>query len=225
MADGDRPGTLGRHDLLHVDPKGWRAALDRHPEAAALPSVAGWAERGWPVIVRRRTAGEEEVHVPAALALPPALGGRRVGLTLPPDIVIRRRPPPRLRDAARTAPEAWRRPIEALLRLGTRLGVEPAVFGALLWRHVTGVPYLTAASDLDLLWRVTAPGVVPDLLSGLAALDAEGPVRLDGEVIFAGGAAVNWRELRGGADRVLVKTMRGVEERSVEALLEAAVPA
>ena len=46
----------------------------------------------------------------------------------------------------------WRPVIAALLDLGDAVGIAPRVFGGLLWEHATGLPYLTAQSDLDLLW-------------------------------------------------------------------------
>ena len=51
----------------------------------------------------------------------------------------------------------------------------------------------------------------------LLKLEAEGPVRLDGELELPDGAGVNWRELAHNSDQrsqVLVKTMDGVEVRT-----------
>jgi phosphoribosyl-dephospho-CoA transferase len=52
----------------------------------------------------------------------------------------------------------------------------------------------------------------------LRQLDAESPVRLDGELQLPDGAGVNWRELAQNGDdarsQVLVKTMDGVEVRT-----------
>ena len=55
----------------------------------------------------------------------------------------------------------------------------------------------------------------------LRQLDAESPVRLDGELELPDGAGVNWRELAQNSDQrsqVLVKTMDGVEVRTKAAL-------
>ena len=90
----------------------------------------------------------------------------------------------------------------------------PRVFGALLWEHTTGLPYLTARSDLDLLWSISDERSAALLVEGLRRLDADGPVRLDGELELPDGAAVNWRELANQSGEVLVKTMDGVEVRA-----------
>ena len=47
-------------------------------------------------------------------------------------------------------------------RHGETVGITPRVFGALLWEDVTGLPYLTEQSDLDLLRR--GPDVPTNLL-------------------------------------------------------------
>jgi phosphoribosyl-dephospho-CoA transferase len=91
------------------------------------------------------------------------------------------------------------------------------VFGALLWEHATGLPYLTAKSDLDLLWSISDERTAALLVERLLKIEAEGPVRLDGELELPDGAGVNWRELARNSDQhsqVLVKTMGGVEVRN-----------
>jgi phosphoribosyl-dephospho-CoA transferase len=73
-----------RHDLLTVAPAAWGPLLAQRPDLDGIPHLADWAARGWPVIVRRRGPGEDGTLVPAGLPLPPSLGKRRIGLTLPP---------------------------------------------------------------------------------------------------------------------------------------------
>ncbi len=118
--------------------------------------------------------------------------------------------------------------IAALVAFGERAALTPCVFGALLWQHLTGLPYLTARSDLDLLWNVSDEAAAAPLLRALLRLDAAGPIRLDGELVLPDGAGVNWRELAqagGQAATVLAKTMGGVEERSRAGLFRSLAPA
>lgn len=196
--------------------------LRRHPDLADLPLVADWARLDRPVIVRRRMAGEGGDDVPAALPLPPSCGKRRLAFSFAAGAGVRVLPPVLLRHAAQTAPLAWRPTVAALLDLGGATGVAPRVFGALLWQHATGLPYLTAQSDLDLLWPTSDERTASLLVAGLLRVDAAGPVRLDGEVQLPCGAGVNWRELAKGlcspGHPVLVKTMHGVEVRTTAAL-------
>jgi phosphoribosyl-dephospho-CoA transferase len=101
------------------------------------------------------------------------------------------------------------------------------VFGALLWQYTTGLPYLSARSDLDLLWPTSDERTAFLLVERLLRLDAASSVRLDGELELPDGAGVNWRELAqtfaGRGDDLLVKTMDGVEVRTRAALFRTLV--
>jgi phosphoribosyl-dephospho-CoA transferase len=217
-----------RHDLLRVEPAAWDAMRRRHPDLADLQLVADWARLDRPVIVRRRMAGDLADGVPTALPLPPSHGKRRLAFSFPSGAAIATRPPVLLRDAVRTAPAGWQTVIADLLDLGEAVGMTPRVFGALLWEHVTGLPYLTALSDLDLLWSISDERRAVLLVERLLRLDADGPVRLDGELVLPDGAGVNWRELAQSVaypgHEVLVKTMDGVEARTWVALFRTPVP-
>jgi phosphoribosyl-dephospho-CoA transferase len=218
---------LRRHDLLRVKPATWQAMLRCHPGLADLPLVADWALREWPVIVRRRMASDLANGVPAALPLPPRHGKRRLAFSFASGAAVVALPPVLLSDAVWVAPAKWQPVAAALLELGEAVGMTPRVFGALLWQHATGLPYLIDRSDLDLLWFISDERTAALLVEGLLRLDADGPVRLDGELELPDGAAVNWRELAqsdanlGG--EVLVKTMDGVEVRTRAALFHTPV--
>jgi phosphoribosyl-dephospho-CoA transferase len=213
-----------RHDLVHVAPDIWASALARCPSSADLPLVEAWADRGWPAIVRRRGEVEDPGLVPVGVPLPPAMGKHRVALAIPPEGVLQRWSPPSLRAAASVADPGCRSTIGSLLSLGARTGVEPSAFGSLLWEHLTGLAYLSPHSDLDVLWSV-APSL--DVLSpvvGIAEIQREAPRRIDGEVMFSDGGAVNWRELlaamnEGKSGEVLVKSIDSVRLVNVSQLL------
>src|SRR5271155_355258 len=217
MRPAEVVAMLRRHDLVQAEPAAWDAMLRCHPALLDLPLVAGWAKSGWPVIVRRRMAGDGVDGVPAALPLPPCHGKRRLAFSFPAGAALTAVPPVLLREAARTTPTAWQSVIAAVLDIGDTVKITPRVFGALLWQHTTGLPYLTAKSDLDLLWSVSDESIAVLLVEQLLKLEAEGPVRLDGELELPDGAGVNWRELTRNSDQrsqVLVKTMVGVEVRT-----------
>jgi phosphoribosyl-dephospho-CoA transferase len=218
---------LRRHDLLRADPAAWDAMLQRHPGIADLPLVANWARLDRPVIVRRRMVGDFADSVPAALPLPPCHGKRRLAFSFSSDAAITGLPPVLLSDAARTAPTEWQPVIGALLDLGDAIEIAPRVFGALLWQHATGLPYLSARSDLDLIWSISDERTALSLVDRLLRLDAESPVRVDGELELPDGAGLNWRELAQSradlSDELLVKTMDGVEMRTRSALFRTLV--
>lgn len=225
-----------RHDLLQVAPDVWASALADRPALAGLPLLEHWADREWPVIVRRRAEGEDRGLVPVGVPLPPAAGKCRIALALPPDGILQRSSPPLLRAAAKVADPGWQSTIAALLALGTRTGAEPLAFGSLLWEHLTGLAYLSPRSDLDVLWPVPVNCHVLSLVFGIAPVQRDAPFRIDGEVIFPDGSAVNWRELwnarrtphsgeHWAEDRatVLAKTMEGVRLLHIASLPGAVV--
>ncbi len=212
---------LRRHDLVRVEPAAWDAMLRCHPALLDLPLVADWARLGRPAIVRRRMVGDCVDGVPAALPLPPCHGKRRLAFSFPAGAAMAAVPPVLLCDAVRTAPTGWQSVVTAVLDIGDTVKITPRVFGALLWEHATGLPYLTAKSDLDLLWSISDEQTAVLLAERLLKLEAEGPVRLDGELEMPDGAGVNWRELAHNSHQrgqVLVKTMDGMEVRTKAAL-------
>ena len=212
---------LQRHDLLDVAPDAWAEAVEELAlPADAMQLVAEWSGCGWPVIVRRRLAGESEASVPVALQLPDACGRLRVAVAVPAAAVTRRASVS-LAEAFASAPPVWADTVGGLLALGERFET-PAVYGSLLWQHVTSEPTLRPGSDLDLLWR-PAPQRRRALLEALCRLD-HGTVRVDGEIVLEDGGGVSWRELaaaEGWAETVVVKTIDGVALRAVGAILRA----
>jgi phosphoribosyl-dephospho-CoA transferase len=125
-------------------------------------------------------------------------------LVQPDDIVATTRPL-QLAAAINVAPAPWRHTLHQVAELASRHGVEARVFGSLAWQTLTGLEYLSAGSDLDLLLSFPPRGDLARLTAGLAAIEAAAPMRLDGEITRDDGAGVNWRELHTGAREVLVK--------------------
>lgn len=215
------PEPWRRHDLLRVEPRAWSRVLRLRPQLATNPHVAQWATLRRPLIVRRYTKEDTVELIPVALSLPPAGGKLRIAVQVAPEEISERISPQTLRAIRQEAPFSWQAPVAALLRIADRSGVEPRVFGSLLWQWLTGLPYLSATSDLDLLWPVTDPECASQLVRCLASIEADNPLRFDGEIILPDGGGVRWRELHRGASEVLVKTLSEVQLRPVAALFQA----
>lgn len=214
-----------RHALLIIDPLAWPDILAGHPQAQN-PLLCSWAANGWPVISRRPAAGDRAGDLPVGVPLPPAAGKLRIALSVPPAAVVAREGLPGLTEAASIAPPSWHGRIDALLALGRRFGLAPACFGSLCWQFCTGLTYLSATSDLDVVWPAPAADM-PALLQGLALAEQGAGPRLDGEIVFTDGRAVNWREfynaLAGGDDaQILVKTADGASLAPIGTLLTTA---
>jgi phosphoribosyl-dephospho-CoA transferase len=213
---GPRQRRWQRHELLCVAPKSWAGLLASQPAAAAAPYVTHWADCGWPVIVRRWMDDDLLPHVaPVGIPLPPSAGKRRISLLVPEEAVLARSPPPSLWDVKGIADGSWQPTIDALLALGTRHDVIPTAFGSLLWQCKTGLPYLSRRSDLDVLWPVKPNHEIDSMLASIADIEKRAPMRIDGEIVFPDGSAVNWREFhialnKNDPPEVLTKSMAGV---------------
>lgn len=213
---------LQRHDLLRVDPDGWRRMLASRADLARLPNVAAWGRHGWPVIVRRPLCGEAPELIPAAISLPSPARTRGIALQLQPADVIGRVAPISAQAAQPAAPASWRPTLAALAAIAEQFDTHARVFGSLLWQTLTGLRYVRANSDLDLMWRVRHAAQARALAAAIAEVAAGSPMRIDGELLLPDGAAVHWREFRQATDQVLVKTPHAVETRPLECLFAAA---
>jgi phosphoribosyl-dephospho-CoA transferase len=207
--------ALARHSMVKVTAAGWTAVMKRYPELASEPIVAGWAHVGRPLVVRRPACSDTAGLVPLGLPLPPSHGKRRIAVSLAAADIVAFAQPPLLADAVAAAPPAWRETIEKLVQLLP----ETRAYGSLAWQHLTGLPYLSEGSDLDLLWPLSSADKTGILLSDIARIAKQSPMRLDGEITGPAGG-VQWRELTGtDEDEVLVKSPAGVTTTTRAAFL------
>jgi phosphoribosyl-dephospho-CoA transferase len=212
-----------RHELLLIAPSDWARALPQNLDLPAVALLKSWSDLGWPAIVRRRTESDHSSWVPVGVPLPPEAGKQRIALSIPESAVVRREQPPLLGAVRQIVKPAWRKTIDSLVSLGARFGIAPAAFGSLLWQYRTGLQYLTHQSDLDVLWYAHPDSDIAALLIDIAAIEQNAPTRIDGEIVFADGGAVNWRELHLALDgnrsnEVLVKSIDGVALADVSQL-------
>ncbi len=119
-------------------------------------------------------------------------------------------PLPGVAEVFESAPYAWQASLRELLALAAKYEVRTGVFGSLAWQWLTGLPYLSSGSDIDIAWELPRHYCVERFLEALADLDARAPMRLDGELVRPDGAAVNWRELYAGDAEVVLKTAADV---------------
>ena len=194
-----------RHRLVYLDPARWDAILAAYPVFRAIPEVVDWVGSGRPLIARRPVCDDMAGRVPLGLPLPPSLGKQRLAFAVPPGAIISDAPPPLLSDALRDAPAAWQETIAALVVLDP----ETRCFGGLAWAHLTGLPYLSETSDLDLVWQVATADDAVRLEAALVRIDAKAPMRLDGEIVTPTGLAMQWREFASDASEMLVKATEG----------------
>jgi phosphoribosyl-dephospho-CoA transferase len=199
------PRRLTRHQLVRVRTDAWDAWMDAHPDLAEEPLLRDWARHGWPLIVRRPLPGEQ-AGVPLGLPLPPWAGKRRLAICIAPEAIASVAPLPALTEVIATAPQAWQPCLRQLIALAASYQVQVRVFGSLAWQWLTGLSYLGPGSDLDLVWTVPQRDQLSAFLTDVAQLEATAPMRLDGELLRADGAGVNWREVHTGAAELALKS-------------------
>lgn len=196
---------LGRHSLVWLTDEGWQAALQARAQSAdaavILPALRAWCDVRLPLIVRRADrasdASPSSTLIPLGLPLPPepSTGIKpRIALYAAAAHVLRHLPPPLLHETLPQAPTRWQAALADLCNAAAAQGMTLRVFGSLAWQHLTGKPYVTATSDIDLLWQ---PADRAALDGGIALLAHHAQsLPLDGEIVFPQDRAVSWKEWR-----------------------------
>ena len=201
----DETHCFPRHQMVWVESSTWEAVLQEHGALDPGPLIRDWAANGWPLVVRSRTCEEQAHRLPAGIPVPPEHGKKRYAFRIDADLVIRSEEPPLVALAGSVAPRSWQNSISAVAELdsGTRC------FGSLCWEYLTGLSYLTATSDLDLLWQVASESEADRLGRAIARIDSQSPARIDGEFVAASGAGIQWREWHSSAPHLMAKTPDG----------------
>jgi phosphoribosyl-dephospho-CoA transferase len=209
-----------RHHLIWLDDAGWAQVQAAASDVRQRQAMQRWQHQRWPLVLRRADPDAAADELCAGLALPPAPDGDklRIAVRVPQAHVLRSRPPLTLAEvlaSPSSLPPAWHAPLQALQQTTLPL----RVFGSVSWQVLTGLPYLRAGSDIDLLWQ---PADRSRLAQGIALLQQHaGALPLDGEIVFADGDAVSWKEWAQAVQanaRVLVKGATGVRLERTDAL-------
>lgn len=213
-----------RHDLVWLSELGWRQAWEMAPPNCR-DMIEMCREADWPAIVRRADADLSPDQVSLGIAMPPSpIDGckTRIGFRVRRSEVRQISPPLSLGQILEAAPPPWHPFLRSLDRDAAARGLAIRVYGSIALQALTRQPYLTAASDIDVLLR---PATSVQLHRGLALLKWHSRhLPLDGEIVFPNGQAVAWKELsialdaRGG-HRVLAKEMHKVSLARTDALL------
>lgn len=194
--------VLHRHTLVWLPAdSGWQAQ-----SPALAVRLRAWFAAGRPAIVARRAPGAPDDPLVLGVPLPPDEGKQRLSLMAPTGAVLRHAPLPTLASVLSSAPLDWRPALQALQQEALQLALRPHVFGALAWQALTGLPYLHAQSDVDLLWDIEDARHADAIAALLQRWEARHGLRADGELRLRNGVACSWREYASGAARLLVKT-------------------
>lgn len=205
---------LHRHQLARLSTDGWAAVLDRPWDAQARGCLAHWASHQLPLVVTRQPAdATADGWIALGLPAPARWDRRRLALQVPHAAVHGLGEFPRLADVQELLPPPARGAVRELLGRLEASHAAARVFGSFGWQAISGLDHVRDESDLDLSIPVEGAAHADAVVGALGSFEAERP-RLDGELMFADGAAVAWREWRawraGSARAVLVKRLDGV---------------
>ena len=201
---------MRRHWLVWIRPECRAAAAAQIADDAMRAHVAAWLAADRPLVVARQPCGETQSDtIAVGLALPPAQGKRRIAIVVPTKDIARYTPSLRLADSLVHAAIEWQSALAELDAAATDIDIELRVFGSLAWQALSGLPYLTPQSDIDLLWHAQSRKQLQQGIALLARWEQSSGLRADGEVLFGENSAVSWREWAtlksGDSQRVLVK--------------------
>jgi phosphoribosyl-dephospho-CoA transferase len=200
------------------------------PEAAALihlqdgvqaEAIHQHAARGLPFVARSRQPGDQPGMVQLGLRLPRTSTPRSLAFCVPKSAVREASDALSLAEALllqTPLPSGWYDTLMHLQTDAAQLGLTLRIYGSLAWQCATGIHYLADNSDIDLL---LAPESLEQAHAGLRLLEAvekEGRVRLDGEMIFPDGRAVAWKELLANTRLVMVKNAEGIALATLESV-------
>jgi phosphoribosyl-dephospho-CoA transferase len=205
---------LHRHQLARLSPSGWGAVLGRPWDAQARDCLAHWASHRLPLVVTRQPSDSfADGCIALGLPSPARWDRRRVALQVPRADVHGLGEFPLLADVQVLLPPMARDAVRALLGQLDECHAAARVFGSYGWQAISGLDHVRTDSDLDLSVAVEGAAHADAVVGVLGSFDALRP-RLDGELMFADGTAVAWREWRewraGRARAVMVKRLDGV---------------
>ena len=192
---------MQRHDLVWIDPQAAWTTLSPQAE----PRLRAWVQARLPLVVARRDPAVDGTQLRLGVPLPLDEGRQRLSLRIGRDAVIRHARPPRLTEVIDALSAAWRPALQALQQDCRAQDEFPRVFGSHAWQALTGLDYLHAGSDLDLLWQVEGHRHALQVCALLQDWEIRYGMRADGELLFDAAHAVNWREYASAATQVLVK--------------------
>lgn len=212
--------ALHRHQIARLSDDGWRRVLARSWQGDARECVQHWASHSLPLVVTRQPEWLGEGEVALGLSAPACWSRQRLVLQLARADIVGVDEFPLLQRIIPQLPSTVGAGAAALAESLALEGLTARAYGSFGWQAMTGLVYARDASDLDLWMNVSGSAEADAAVTCLARWS--GAVRLDGELVFPGDAAVAWREWqawREGRTRcLLVKRLHAVStEQSLTA--------
>lgn len=187
--------VLRRQRLVHLRPDAWPLLQRAAHNAAAHSGMAHWAHNDLPLVVARQAGNAAAQHMSLGLPLPDRWGRQRLSVQVSPAHIDRFAEFPAARDVTPLLVSGVGTELCRLCDAFDAIGVSAQAYGSYGWQRVTGLAYVRASSDLDLLVQVADAEQADAAATLLFAVAIDAPA-LDGELMFPNGIAVAWREWR-----------------------------
>jgi phosphoribosyl-dephospho-CoA transferase len=205
---------LQRHQLAWLGEAGWQQVRDAAWNAQARECIDHWSAHRLPWVVTRQRSAEK---LALGLAAPLQFGRLRLAVEVPHDTVTGFGQFPFAEAIEPLLGAGVQAPWRALCGNLRALGCEAKVYGSHGWQWLAGLACVQGESDLDLLLPVSSEAAA-DAVCAVLASTAITSSRLDGELMFADGAGIAWREWQlwrsGRVRQMLVKRIDGAVLRS-----------
>ncbi|MFO1303426.1 MAG: malonate decarboxylase holo-[acyl-carrier-protein] synthase [Burkholderiales bacterium] len=187
---------MRRHDWVY--PREYARLLQsRTADRDAIRFTHDWIAQRRPLVATRQSIADDTVAL--GLALPPGYATRRLACALRREDVGHHRGPLGVEEVAQVLTANDRRALRRLQGALASPGFVIGVYGSTAWQCVSGLSYRHEGSDIDVVCDATSDALgTRDVDACLRALDVAArdlTSRLDGEIRFADGRAVAWREL------------------------------
>jgi phosphoribosyl-dephospho-CoA transferase len=202
--------TLHRNQLVWLTEAAWVEVRARAWDAQAQSILAHWHAGQLPLVVCRQRSPDSHQSISLGLPAPLQWERRKLALEVLEADIERLGNFPMLNSGLLGTADATA--LKNFLQHLEALHVCARVYGSYGWQQLSGMTCVRNSSDLDLLINVPdldTAGQVVWLLQGLHLA-----CRVDGELLFADGQAVAWREfaqlIGGKVEQVLVKHCHGV---------------
>jgi len=205
---------LRRHRLACLTDAGWIDVRARLWDGQAQACIDHWALNRLPLVVTRQPAADGAAQAAVALGLPAPTpwGRRRLALQVPRSALAWFDEFPQAADAAALLPRGPRAAWRAMVQSLAACQAPARVYGSYGWQLLTGLAYVRESSDLDVWVAVDDAAHADEVARCLGNFASRQPC-IDGELVFADGTAVAWREWSawraGRARQLLVKRLRG----------------
>ena len=210
-----------RNQLVWLRNSGWEQVCERQDsawDAEAQTILQHWRRMQLPLVVCMQRVPHNPATISLGLPAPNRWNRRKLALEVLPQAIERTGEFPLLKQLAPVYIN-----LPAMQKFLDVMQVHPVqlqVYGSFGWQFLTGMDYLRPTSDLDLRAQVPDHTMAREMAGALGALQL--PLRVDGELAFADGRAIAWREylqwVDGKVNSLLVKSRTSVQLMNGNAL-------